>query len=72
MDPVAHFIATTLAAALLSETAKDTYVARKAKLADGFEIKDELAILEKNQAVSHTCKDWLRRSPKRALRRIKI
>ena len=47
MDPVAHFIATTLAAALLSETAKDTYDALKAKLADVFEIKDELAILEK-------------------------
>ena len=47
MEAAALFIATTLAAALLSETAKDTYGALKAKLADVFEITDELAVLEK-------------------------
>ena len=47
MEAAALFIATNIAAALLSETAKDTYGALKAKLADVFEITDELAVLEK-------------------------
>ena len=47
MEADALFIATNIAAALLSETAKDTYGALKAKLADVFEITDELAVLEK-------------------------
>ena len=47
MESAALFIATNIAAALLSETAKDTYGALKAKLADVFEITDELAVLEK-------------------------
>ena len=47
MEAAALFIATNIAATLLSETAKDTYGALKAKLADVFEITDELAVLEK-------------------------